>query len=66
MLSLNVGNSVLFEAALLFRRGKQRYEVIIVEFRSGFKPFESLDSHEMYGDLITEVANGMKHNINNV
>jgi hypothetical protein len=30
MLSLNVGNSVFFEAALLLRRGKQRYKVILV------------------------------------
>jgi hypothetical protein len=30
MLSLNVGNSVIFEAALLLRRGKQRYKVILV------------------------------------
>ena len=66
MLSLNVDNGVFFEAALLFIRGKQRYEVILVGFWSGVKPFESLDSHEMYRNLIFELDNGMKHNINNV
>jgi len=61
MLSLNVGNSVFFEAALVFSIGKQRYKVHLVGFRSGFKLFESLDSHEMYRKLIFELDHERQH-----
>jgi hypothetical protein len=66
MLSVNVFNSAFFKLLCSFRRGKQRYEVILVVFRSGFKRFESLDWHEIYRNLFIKLDNRKKCNINNI